>query len=106
MGKYPISSKECPRRKEEQLALQIDSALGNWTFLVGYWIFNPFLSGLSPWKDNSGWAARSAGFPTCRFADFPVGRASVARQPLELPQRPAGWKTCGTADKNVCATNT
>jgi uncharacterized membrane protein YiaA len=27
--------------------------LGNWTFLVGHWIFNPFRSDLPPWKDSA-----------------------------------------------------
>ena len=48
---------------------------------------------------------RSEDILVCRCADFPVGKASVARQPMELPTRPAGWKTCATADKNVCATS-
>jgi hypothetical protein len=46
----------------------------------------------------------SADIPVCRCANFPVGEVLVARQTLELSPRFAGWKTCGTADKNVCAT--
>ena len=37
----------------------------------------------------------SAGFQTCRVADFQVGSAAV---------RPAGLETRGTADLEVCAT--
>jgi hypothetical protein len=38
---------------------------------------------------------RSAGFQTCRMADFQVGSAAL---------RPAGLETRGTADLEVCAT--
>jgi len=38
---------------------------------------------------------RSAGFQTCRIADFQVGSAAL---------RPAGLETRGTADLEVCAT--
>jgi hypothetical protein len=38
---------------------------------------------------------RSAGFQTCRAADFQVGFPAL---------RPAGLETCGTADLEVCAT--
>jgi hypothetical protein len=51
----------------------------------------------------------SAGFLTCRIADFPVGRPCDRQT---LPPSPgafgwrsfAGWKTCDTADWKVCAT--
>ena len=46
----------------------------------------------------------SAGFLTCRIADFPVGWASEPKRPPELSPRPAGWKTRETADWKVCAT--
>jgi hypothetical protein len=38
---------------------------------------------------------RSAGFQTCRAADFQVGTTGM---------RPAGLETCDTADSEVCAT--
>jgi hypothetical protein len=38
---------------------------------------------------------RSAGFPTCRIADFQVGK---------LAQLLAGWETRDTADLEVCVT--
>jgi len=46
---------------------------------------------------------RTAGFPTCCIADFPIGRLSVrrARQWVVLP---AGWETRETADLEVCGT--
>jgi len=48
--------------------------------------------------------SRGAGFPACRSADIPVGQPC---EPLSAPSRlprPAGWKACATADRNVCAT--
>ena len=42
-------------------------------------------------------AGRSAGFPTCRIADFPIGDAGIVR-------RHAGLETRDTADLEVCAT--
>jgi len=48
--------------------------------------------------------SRSAGFPTCCVADFPIGvpSAYLTRQP---GQRHAGWETRDTADWEVCATS-
>ena len=40
---------------------------------------------------------RSAGFQTCRIADFQIGKTHNV-------VRPAGLKTCDTADLEVCAT--
>jgi len=40
---------------------------------------------------------RSAGFQTCRIADFPIGQSRDGA-------RLAGLETCGTADLEVCAT--
>src|SRR6266567_353350 len=46
---------------------------------------------------------RSANFPVCRIADFPVGGASELCRARMRPSS-AGWKTCDTADWKVCAT--
>jgi hypothetical protein len=40
---------------------------------------------------------RSAGFPTCRIADFQVGQAIEAPEPVAFLAL-AGWENCDTAD--------
>ena len=47
----------------------------------------------------------SAGFLTCRIADFPVGWVPESKRASKLSLRLAGWKTRETADWKVCATN-
>jgi hypothetical protein len=49
------------------------------------------------------WLVRTAGFPTCRIADCPIGSLSrsLARP---VPEPSAGWETRDTADWEVCGT--
>jgi len=46
---------------------------------------------------------RTAGFPTCRIADFPIGRLLSGRA-RPVSDRSAGWETRDTADWEVCGT--
>jgi hypothetical protein len=48
-------------------------------------------------------AQRTAGFQTCRIADFQIGRAWKCRAPW-IGRRPAGLATRDTADLAVCGT--
>ena len=46
---------------------------------------------------------RTAGFPTCCIADFPIGRPFRSRV-RPVAQQSAGWETRDTADWEVCGT--
>src|SRR5689334_4074021 len=47
---------------------------------------------------------RSAGFLTCRIAEFLFRQAFVKPDAFELPHSLADWKVCDTADSKVCVT--
>ena len=49
------------------------------------------------------WRKRTAGFPTCCTADFPIGRPFRSRA-RAVNERSAGWETRDTADWEVCGT--
>ena len=59
---------------------------------------------MSALRDCGGAPVRSADFPVCRFADFPVGPAPASKRTPESSQPLACWKARETADRNVCAT--
>jgi hypothetical protein len=46
---------------------------------------------------------RTAGFPTCGIADFPIGRPFRSRA-RPVSGQSAGWETRDTADWEVCGT--